>query len=112
MAKPQPQAPVYINLTGAFTAHTHVAGKPCVLDLKEDGRLLMLEAFLTALANTAKSSASKGDHTLSSALRAIVQKTDPSILAHNDIVLEITSKIDPERHEVTHNFKVTAQARK
>ena len=100
MRKAQTQAPIYLNLTGAYVApETH--------SLKDDVRLPMLEAFLTSLAETTKTSVGRGDYTLSKALRVFAQKTDPRILADNDVVIEVTSKIDPSKHEVCHVFKIT-----
>lgn len=112
MSKSQSQAPIYLNLTGAYVMPVDVHSLRNAGSVMSDVRLPMLEAFLTSLADTTKAKLAIGDYTLSKALRALVDKTDPTLLASQDIVMEVTSHIDPEKHEVTHRFRIATQPKK
>lgn len=112
MAKSHNQSPIYINLTGVYVVPVKADDQIVAGSVMNDVRLPMFEAFLTSLADTTKGNLAKGDYTLSNALRSLVQKTHPSLLAENDIVMEVTSKIDPEKHEVTHSFRITTTPKK
>jgi hypothetical protein len=77
-----------------------------------DARLLALDAFLDSLSNATKNAQQASDLSMSEALRQLVEKCHPTILARCDVILEVTSKLDLEQKEMVHTFRISAQAKK
>lgn len=102
-------APLYIMLSGDMYADK---SKVMVGTVIGDGRLTALEAFLDSLSSTQEFSQANGDCSMSDALRQMVEKCHPKILANSDVVMEVTSKLDLDRKEMTHTFRIRAEPRK
>jgi hypothetical protein len=104
----QTEGPIYLNLSGDFKIpNSKTSGS-----IAGDYRIATLNAFLQSLNETVAANQEKGDYTLDKALRLFVKKADPALLKTSDIVVEVTSKIDPEKHEVVHSFRIASQPKK
>ena len=102
-------APLYISLHGDLYADKT---KAMVGTVVGDARFTALEAFLDSLSSTQEFSQANGDCSMSDALRQMIDKCHPKILANSDVVLEVTSKLDLDRKEMTHVFRIRAEPRK
>lgn len=103
------EVPIYISLSGDLYTDKN---KTMVGTLNGDHRMAALEAFLDSLSNTSELSTSKGDMTLSDGMRALVDKCHPKILANNDVVIEVTCKMDTVKKEVCHTFRICTNPKK
>lgn len=103
------ESPIYICMSGDLYADK---SKAMAGTLVGDHRLTSLDAFIDSLSNSEKHEHEKGNFTLGEALRLIVQKCHPHILEKSDLVVEITSKVDIEKQEMSHVFRVSAKAKK
>lgn len=103
------EAPIYILLNGDLYSD---ASKTMVGSIIGDTRLVALDAFLDSLSNTNEFADDIGNCSMSTALRQMVEKCHPKLLANSEVVMEITSKLNLERNEMTHVFRIRAQAKK
>lgn len=103
------ESPIYISLSGDLYADKN---KTMAGTLIGDHRLSALDAFLDSLSNSEKHEQGNGSCILGDALRLIVQKCHPNILAKSDLVVEVTTKLNPEKKEMSHVFRVSAKAKK
>lgn len=103
------EAPIYILLNGDLYSDK---SKAMVGSIIGDARLVALDAFLDSLSNANEFAEANGNCAMSTALRQMVDKCHPKLLANSDVVMEITSKLDLERKEMTHVFRIRAQAKK
>lgn len=101
------ESPIYICLSGDLYSDKN---KTMAGTLVGDHRLVALDAFIDSLSNSEMQEKEKC--TLSDAFRLIVEKCHPKILEKNDLIVEITSKLNLERQEMNHTFRVSAKARK
>lgn len=101
------ETPLYICLSGDLYADKNKAMVGTIVT--EDTRLTALDAFLDSLSDASELQKSKGDYSLSDALRLMVRKCPPTILENHDVVLEVTSSLDLQKHEMTHVFRIRAE---
>jgi hypothetical protein len=101
--------PLYISLQGDLFADT---SKMMVGSVLGDKRLVALDAFLDALSNAKEFQEASGNLSMGDALRQMVEKCHPNILAKCDIIMKVTCKMDTEKKEITHTFQISAVERK
>lgn len=99
----QTNKPIFINLSGS-----EIFGDAKLIgNVASDPRLIALDAFLNSLAESSEEMKSN----MASMFRSVVDKCPEKILADRDLVIEVTSSIDPKRHEIVHKFRITAPER-
>lgn len=101
--------PIFISLNGDLYADK---SKELVGTINGDHRLTTLDAFLDALNSSSECAKIRGDYTLGTALRNMVEKCPANILQSHDVVVEVTATIDQKSNAITHKFRVCSQERK
>lgn len=102
------ESPLYISLNGAI----YCDKSKTLVGVLSDARLVALDAFLDSLSNSKEFVETKGNFTMADALRQMVEKCHPKLLANSDVVMEVTSKLDLDKKEMTHVFRISAQPKK